>query len=424
MKRSTVLTIVVVMTAVALATLAGWAAGRAPDLGVPAARDLGARALQPNSTIAAQTDPAITESDLRRRLYIFADDSMQGRAAGSPGHERATAYLARELARLGLVPAGDSGSYFQRVPLSGPSPDTVWSRNVVAVLPGRDPALRSQYVAVGAHSDHIGMRPEGPVDHDSLRARSRAVWVRRGRAAGTPELSSRQERALDAAVAQDLAALRSVRPTRLDSIYNGADDDGSGSMALLELAEVMATSDSGPRRSMLFVWHTGEEIALDGSRELTARPPVPLAAIVAQINIDMIGRGSAVDLAAGGPGYLGVIGPRRRSTELARWVTEVNAALPAPLSLDSALDADGHPEAIYCRSDHWMYARRGIPIVFLFTNLHEDYHQVTDEAQYIDYPHFLRITHFVHALLRRIADNDSPPRTDRAAPKPNAACTQ
>jgi len=95
-----------------------------------------------------------------------------------------------------------------------------------------------------------------------------------------------------------------------------------------------------------------------------------------------------------------------------------------PLSLDYTLDADGHPEQIYCRSDHWMYARRGIPIVFLFTNLHRDYHAVTDEAQFIDYPHFTRITQFVLDLTRRIANNATPPRRDRPVPTLGSPCKQ
>lgn len=378
------------------------------------------RVARPPAVSAAATTSAITESDLRTRLFIFADDSMQGRRAGTPGHQRATAYIARELARLGLTPAGEHGTFFQRVRVRSGNSDSAWSRNVIAIVPGSDAALRTQYVALGAHSDHIGFRAGGPVDHDSIRAYDRAVWALRGRLAGTAEPSYAQERAIRV----DVAALRRVRPARRDSINNGADDDGSGSMALLELAEQFMTAPVRPRRSVLFVWHTGEEIDLNGSEEFTAHPTVPLKSIVAQLNVDMIGRGSATDLASGGPNYLSVIGPRRLSSELARWVNEVNAAQAAPFALDYSLDADGHPEAIYCRSDHWNYARRGIPIVFLFTNLHEDYHEVTDEPQYIDYPHYARITRYVSDLARKIANNDTPPRVDRPVPRFGASCTQ
>jgi Zn-dependent M28 family amino/carboxypeptidase len=175
---------------------------------------------------------------------------------------------------------------------------------------------------------------------------------------------------------------------------------------------------------VLFVWHTGEEIDLNGSTEFTAHPAAPLASIVTQINVDMIGRGSATDLATGGPNYVSVIGPRRLSHDLANIVTQVNRTQSPPFVIDTTLDADGHPEAIYCRSDHWNYARRGIPIAFLFTNLHEDYHQVTDEPQYIDYAHYLRVTQFINALLLRIADRDARPIVDGVVPALGAPCRQ
>jgi Peptidase family M28 len=379
-----------------------------------------ARAPGAQTTAAPRTTAGIDEADLRTRLFVFADDSMEGRRAGSRGHVRATAYIARELTRLGLRPAGDNGTWFQRVRARSGNSDSAWSRNVVAILPGSDPALRGEYVALGAHSDHIGFRAGGPVDHDSLRAYDRAVWAARGRRAGAPELSAAKRRAIRV----DVAALRRVRPARPDSINNGADDDGSGSMALLEIAEYLASRKAPLRRSVLFVWHTGEEIDLNGSREFTERPSVPLASIIAQLNIDMIGRGGTRDLATGGPNYLSIIGPRRLSSDLAGIVKDVNGAQPTPFALDYSLDADGHPEAIYCRSDHWNYARRGIPIVFLFTNLHEDYHEVTDEVQYIDFPHYTRVTRYINALLRTLANNDARPRVDRPVPALGAPCSQ
>ena len=387
----------------------------APDRAQHAPRPLPAA-----TTSSLTTTSAITEADLRTRLFIFADDSMQGRRAGSPGHERATAYIARELARLGVRPAGDQGTFFQRVRVRAGNSDSAWSRNVIAMVPGSDPTLRAQYVALGAHSDHIGFRAGGPVDHDSLRAYDKAMWALRGRVPGSAAPSYSKKRAIKI----DVAALHRLRPARPDSINNGADDDGSGSMALLELAEQFVSAVVKPRRTLLFVWHTGEEIDLNGSEEFTAHPTVPLKSIVAQINIDMIGRGSAADLAGGGPNYLSVIGPRRLSSQLALWVNAVNAAQATPLSLDYSLDADGHPEAFYCRSDHWNYARRGIPIVFLFTNLHEDYHEVTDEPQYIDYAHAARITRYVSDLVQKIANNNAPPRIDHPVPKLGAPCKQ
>lgn len=379
MRRSNIL---IALTVAAALTAAVVSSVRSASARTASATAVAARtvAVQTAESIAsARTSAAISESDLRARLFIFADDSMQGRRAGTIGHDRATAYIARELTRLGLTPAGDKGSWFQRVQVGNAKRPDGWSRNVVAILPGSDPVLRAQYVALGAHSDHLGMETS----------------PRGGRSTATP-----------------------------DTIYNGADDDGSGSMALLEVAEYLASAPEKLKRSVLFVWHTGEEIDLNGSREFTEHPPVPLSSIVVQLNIDMIGRGSAADLPTGGPNYLSVIGARRRSNDLARWVREVSAAQELPLALDYSLDADDHPEQIYCRSDHWMYARRGIPIVFLFTNLHRDYHAVTDEAQFIDYPHFTRITRYVLDLTRKIANNVTPPRPSHPVPTFGSPCKQ
>jgi hypothetical protein len=371
---------------------------------------------------AARTVAAITADDLTSRVHIFADDSMQGRAAGSRGHQRAIAYIVQELTRLGLEPAGDRDSFYQRVPIPEGMGDTTWSHNVVALLEGSDPMLRTQYVALGAHSDHIGIKDQ-PVDHALTRAINRAVWQRRGRAAGTPSLSLREQAHVEDSV-RDAWKRRRPAPRRLDSIFNGADDDGSGSMALLEIAEYLAAQPARPKRSILFVWHTGEELGLNGSEWYVAHPTVPLNRIVAQINVDMIGRGSAKDITGGGESYLGVLGARRQSSEFARWVESVNAAQARPLVLDYSLDADGHPEGLFCRSDHASYARQGIPIVFLFTNIHEDYHEVTDEPAYLDYPHFARVTSYIAALAKKAGDNTSPPAIDRPKPHPRAPCRQ
>lgn len=368
---------------------------------------------------AGASPSAISGDALRTRVLAFADDSMQGRRAGTSGHARAVSYIVRELARTGLRPAGDGGSYLQRVPLGSSGRDTTWSSNVVAILEGSDPALRTQFVALGAHSDHIGLRSR-PIDHDSARAVNQALWERRGRVAGTATLGTSETRRVTA----EVNARRGAARSRADSVYNGADDDGSGSMALLELAAYFGASRAKPRRSLLFVWHTAEEINLDGSEWFVSHPVVPLDRIVAQLNIDMIGRGSARDIAGGGDGYLSVLGPRRLSSELARWVNEVNAEQARPLTLDYSLDADGHPENIYCRSDHASYAARGIPIVFFFTNIHGDYHEVTDEAQYLDYPHYARVTSYISALVQRIANAEHAPVVDQPKPDLRAPCRQ
>ncbi len=373
---------------------------------------------------AASYSPAITEADLRTRLFIFADDSMQGRDAGSVGHEKALSYIVRELTRLGVKPAGVDG-YYQRVPVAprrapaGARADTSWSRNVIAVIEGSDPTLKAEYVALGAHSDHVGFARRA-VDHDSMRAFLRAGWEAIGRDANARGPSPDQL----AAIRVNVDSLRNIRPARLDSINNGADDDGSGSMALLEIAEAFATSDTKPKRSLLLVWHTAEEKGLVGAAYFMDNPTVNRDRIVAQINIDMIGRGSVRDVKGGGEDFLTVLGPKRLSSQFDQWVRDVNAKQPRPLKLDYEFDGDGHPQQFYCRSDHYHYARYGIPIAFFFTSIHEDYHQVTDEPQYIEYPKYTRITQYLHDLAAFTANQPQAPVVDKPKPDPNGTCRQ
>ena len=205
--------------------------------------------------------------------------------------------------------------------------------NIVGIVRGTDPALRNTYVAYGSHYDHVGI--------------------------GTP---------VDG-----------------DSINNGADDDGSGSVTLLAIAK--AWKAAPPKRSGLFVWHIGEEKGLFGSEAFTSKPTVPLDSIVGQINADMIGRNHPDSLYIVGPGAA----PNGQSSVIGAVVDSVNAAGSKAFVFNREWDTTTHPERIYYRSDHYNYARKGIPIVFLTTGLHPQYHQVTDEAELIDYAKMARI---------------------------------
>ena len=300
------------------------------------------------------------------------------------------------------------------------------ARNVIGIIPGTDPVLRGEYVAIGAHNDHLGYRFAGALDHDSLRAyniaANRIVEARTHATPGTP--GGGLTPAERASIHVNVDSLRRIRPPRRDSIYNGADDDGSGSVGVLEIAEAFAKSGVRPRRSLLFVWHTGEEAGLLGSRYFTDNPTVPRDSIVAQLNMDMIGRGGAFDFVGGGPAYVQLVGSRRLSTELGDIVEAVNRSEPTPLSFDYAFDANGHPERIYCRSDHYNYARYGIPITFFTTGLHMDYHQLTDEPQYIDYEHMRKVAQLVHDVALRVGNLDHRVVVDKAKPDPHGACVQ
>jgi hypothetical protein len=320
------------------------------------------------------------------------------------------------------------------------------ARNVVAAYEGHDPKLKTEWVAMGAHNDHIGIRAAGPVDHDSLHLYAQAAYPIRERIAlynlankvcggrqqtncspATPEQQAHLD-SLNAQIAAIHINLDSVRKAnggvRLDSISNGADDDGSGTVTLLEIAERFAKEKPNTKRSMLFVWHVGEEKGLWGSAYITDHPPVPRDSIVAQLNMDMVGRGAASDLFEGGPTYLQLVGSRRVSTELGDLVEQMNKQEKTPFKFDYQYDANGHPENIYCRSDHFNYARYGIPIVFVTTGLHGDYHQVTDEPEYIDYPHMANIGNFMYRLGEHVADMDHRPKVDHPAGDPHARCQQ
>ncbi len=367
------------------------------------------------------TTAAITPADLRLRLTAFAADSMMGRAAGSIWDQQATDYIANQFARLGLLPGGEKGTFFQVVPNVRPRNTTehAAARNVIAIFPGTDPALRGEYVSITAHNDHIGFSRFG-VDHDSLRAFNTVV---RPQGADSPVRDPTPDEARR--VRQILDSLRRVHPPRLDSIYNGADDDGSGTIALIEIAEAFAKGNAKPRRSILFVSHTAEEEGLVGSSWFTDHPTIPIDSIVAEIDVDMIGRGSARDIEGGGPTYLEVVGLRRLSNELGDWFEAVNAKEPLPFVFNYEYDAPGHPEQYYCRADHYSYARYGTPSVSLSRGEHMDYHQVTDEAQYIDYPDYARLTKMVFDAALFIADAGHAPRLDAPKPtNPHVPCRQ
>lgn len=359
---------------------------------------------------------------------------MEGRpVADTSRNPRAIAvvWLSRRAATalFGTDPAGVTPGTTASATISGqfdfsrkPVPFT--ARNVVGILRGSDPALRNEYLSLSAHHDHVGF-DRSPVDHDSLRAFNRVV---RPMGADSPMRPATDEER--ARVRTILDSLRAVRGPRPDSIRNGADDDGSGTVAILEIAEAFARGGQRPRRSILFVSHTGEEAGLLGSRWYSDHPTVPIDSIVGEIDQDMIGRGTAADFPRGGTGagsatYLEVIGAKRISREFGEMLEAANAKQPVPFVFDYTYDQPGHPLQYYCRADHYSYARYGIPSVAFSRGEHLDYHQVTDEAQYISYPDLARVAQMVHDGALAIAN--APERPKRDVPKPadpNSPCRQ
>ncbi len=292
------------------------------------------------------------------------------------------------------------------------------ARNVVAILRGTDPALRGEYVALTAHNDHVGF-DHSPVDHDSLRAHNEIV---RHMGADSPERPETPAESVK--VRHILDSLRALRPPRADSIRNGADDDGSGTVSLIVLAQALSRPGARPRRSVLFVSHTGEEYGLVGSAWFTDHPKVPIDSIVADIDEDMIGRGSASDVDGGGPTYLEVIGAKRVSTEFGEQLEKANAAQATPFVFNYTFDTPGHPLQYYCRADHYSYARYSIPAVSFSRGEHLDYHQVTDEPQYIDYVNMARVTQMVYDAVQLIGNADRRPALNGPKGDPHAPCKQ
>jgi hypothetical protein len=278
---------------------------------------------------------------------------------------------------------------------------TTPGRNVIAILPGSDATRASEYVLISAHNDHVGMRSEG-VDHDSLRA---VNMVTRPQGSNDPACrpSAEQQHEIDSLIAH----ARSIRPPRRDSIMNGADDDGSGTVILLEAAEKFASEH--PARSMIFVSHTGEEGGLLGSRWFTDHPTIPLDSVAAAINMDMEAKGHVWQVKFGGPNSVQMLGSRRLSREFGDVIDSVNAVRPEAMAIDKSWDVPANPWNRFCRSDQVNYVLNHVPVVYTSTGYALDYHQLTDEPQYADYDHMARVGNFVHDIASAVADRRNRP---------------
>jgi hypothetical protein len=308
-----------------------------------------------------------------------------------------------ETLTLGATGAPVSGSWTYAWKPS-PAP----ARNVVAILPGSDPTLASEYVLVGAHNDHIGRSPVA-VDHDSLRAVN-TVTRPQGANDGACMPTVAQQRKIDSLI----AAARRVRPARRDSIFNGADDDGSGTVVLLEIAEQFAAEK--PKRSILFVSHQGEEGGLLGSAWFVDHPTVPLTQIVAAHNMDMLGKGRVDQVKFGGPASVQTLGARRLSREFGDIIDSVNATRGEVMAIDKSWDVTANPLNRFCRSDQVNYVRKDVPVTYFSLGYAQDYHQLTDEPQYIEYEHAARLGRFIHDVMMAIATRADRPKIAGADP--------
>ena len=308
-------------------------------------------------------------------LGALSDDSMEGRDTGSRSGARAARMIAEVLERAGVHPAGDSG-WFQRVPLvqrmvqvrgRDGQPRTIRrvtllpdlaardtlpalnrmsaeAVNVVGILPGSDPMLRDEAIVIDAHYDHLGI---------------------------------------------------AATPVNGDSIYNGADDDASGTVAVLEIARMLAGARPMPKRTIVFLLVTGEERGTLGSRWYLDHPAQPLERTVANLEIEMIGR---PDSLAGGPGKA--------------WLTGYDRSTMGQMLRDNGIPlvADPRPrEDFFDRSDNIIFAFKGIPAHTISSfNLHSDYHRVSDEARFTDPEHMAAVINATARATRLLADGPAP----------------
>ncbi len=307
-------------------------------------------------------------------------DKLQPAVADQGGARQPTVFIAsRKLTNA--IFAGEAGN-----PLAGAAssfevsksfslsialkPEILQTQNVVALWEGRDAVLKNEMVAVGAHYDHVGTNPNAPGE---------------------------------------------------DKIWNGADDDGSGTVALLAMAEALAVAKVRPTRSVLFVWHAGEEKGLWGAEYFNKFPTVDIKNVIAQLNIDMIGRSRKPDDTnprnkdLSGPNEVYVIGSEMMSTTLGAITRETNKAF-LKLDYNYRYDDPKDTNRFFFRSDHFHYAVNGIPIVFWFTGVHEDYHQPGDHADKIDYAKYEKITRTIFLTMWKLTDLAERPKVDKELP--------
>lgn len=246
--------------------------------------------------------------------------------------------------------------------------ENVFSKNVIGVLEGSDPVLKNEFVGIGAHYDHLGLNPNA---------------------------------------------------TGSDKIWNGADDDGSGTAAVMAIAEAAATGRFRPKRSLLFIWHSGEERGLWGSRHFTEHPTIALDSITAYLNIDMIGRYQtpgdethSVNKQLPKPGEIFVIGSKLMSSELGE-ISEATNKSFMNLNFNYKYDDPNDPQGFFSRSDHYNYARKGIPVIFYMDGVHADYHRPSDSVEKINFDQMEKVTKTIFATAWTLANTANRPKVDK-----------
>jgi len=301
----------------------------------------------------------ITAADLKKHLYIVASDEMEGRNTGTEGQKKAGRYLIEEYKKIGISFPKGATDWYQKVPSAymtkGFGPKLNDSENIWAYIEGSEKP--DEVLVISAHYDHVGMMN--------------------------------------------------------GEVFNGADDDGSGTVALLEIAQAFMEAKKagyGPKRSILFLHVTGEEHGLHGSRYYSENPLFPIANTIADINIDMIGRRD--DEHKDNGNYVYVIGSDRLSSEL-HSINEAANAKYTKMALDYKYNDRNDPNRYYFRSDHYNFAKKGIPSIFYFNGVHEDYHKEGDEPEKIEYDLLAKRAQLAFATAWELANRAERIKVDR-----------
>ncbi|TDX12538.1 M28 family peptidase [Flavobacterium sp. S87F.05.LMB.W.Kidney.N] len=301
----------------------------------------------------------ITEKDLKKMLYTVASDEMEGRETGSKGQKKAGLYMIEQYKKNGVSFPKGASDYYQPIPAAFLNakrnqnlPD---SENIWAYIEGSEKP--NEVLVISAHYDHVGIKD--------------------------------------------------------GEVYNGADDDGSGTVAVIEMAKAFAKAKKqghGPKRSILFLHVTGEEHGLHGSRFYSENPLFPIANTIADINIDMIGRRDVEHAKTNN--YVYVIGADRLSSDLHNAVVAQNDKY-IKMDLDFKFNDPKDPNHFYERSDHYNFAKHGIPSVFLFNGVHEDYHGKDDIPEKIEYDALARRTKLAFVIAWDLANRENRPVVDK-----------
>ena len=289
---------------------------------------------------------SISSKELKELLYVYASDYFEGRETGKRGQHKAVDFIRQFYIKHKIAPANGTEYYFQPMILNIKGVD-VKTENVVAIIEGSE--YPDEYIILSSHLDHIGI--ENGI------------------------------------------------------INNGADDDGSGTVAMLEIAEAFqkaVVEGLGPKRSVVFLHVTGEEKGLLGSEYYSKNPLYPLAKTMTNLNIDMIGRLDPKRIDKD-PNYIYLIGSDRISRELHEISEAINEKF-TQIKLDYTFNDENDPNRFYERSDHYNFAKNNIPVIFYFNGTHEDYHKPSDTPDKINYEMLEKRSHLIFHTAWELAN--------------------